>query len=173
MRVASERELTARERGRGEHSTALEPLGYNLAMASKRTKTRPARAPVASDVDSQLATLEHPHRDAIVRICELLRSADPRVTGAVKWGAPSFAVDEHFATFQLRAKQGVMLVMHFGAKKREVLPERASIPDPTGLLTWVAEDRAVVGFADLADVEAKASPFVTVVRAWIAAIPAA
>lgn len=118
-----------------------------------------------------LETLEHEHKDAIVRLSELILSADPRVTTSEKWNAPSFAVADHFATFQLRAKQGVMLVMHFGAKKRTTLPARSDIADPTGLLTWLADDRAVIGFANRSDVEAKRDAFVALVQQWIAAIP--
>lgn len=133
-----------------------------------------AGRPIPGDLDSQLAVLEHAHRDAILLLTELIRGADARVKGGIKWGAPSFAIDdEHFATFQLRAKQGVMLVMHFGAKKRADLPGRETVADPSGLLTWLAEDRAVVGFVDRADVEHKREPFVALVRAWIAARPAA
>lgn len=120
------------------------------------------------DVDALLASLTHPHTDAIMRIRELVRGAHPKVVEEIKWNAPSFAVGEHFATFHLRGKQGVMLVMHFGAKKRPGA-KRPAIADPTGLLTWLAADRATIRFADLADVEAKRKAFVAVVRSWIAA----
>ncbi len=133
-------------------------------MATKR--------PTPGDLDSQLPTLDHEHRDAIVRLTELLRGADPRVVASIKWGAPSFSIDgEHFATFQLRAKRGVMLVMHFGAKKREGFVARGHIDDPHGQLTWMSDDRAVVGFADLAEVEQRREAFGALIRSWIAAIP--
>ena len=132
-----------------------------------------ATRPIPGDVDSQLAVLEHPQRDAVIRLTELIRSADPRVKAQIKWGAPSFAIDEHFATFQLRAKKGVMLILHFGAKKRTDLPSRDSIANVAGLATWVADDRAVVHFEDLVAVEAKADAFVALIRAWIAAQPGA
>lgn len=130
-----------------------------------------SRRPIPGDLDSQLETLDHPQRDAIVRLTELIRSADPRVKASIKWGAPSFAIDDHFATFQLRAPRGVMLVMHFGAKKRDDVPPRSAIADEHGLLTWLADDRAVIGFADLADVEQKRDVFVALMQAWIAAQP--
>src|SRR5687767_7057857 len=101
--------------------------------------------PRSDEADAMLTTLQHEHKDAIVRLSDLLRSADPRIVASVKWNAPSFALEDHFATFQLRAKRGVMLVMHFGAKKRASLPERGRIADPTGLLNWLADDRAVIG----------------------------
>lgn len=143
--------------------TAFACLVYPAGVAARR--------PIPGDLDSQLETLEHAHRDAIVRVTELIRGADPRVRAGIKWGAPSFSITEHFATFQLRARRGIMLVMHFGAKKRTDLPPRDAIADPSGMLTWLADDRAVIGFADLADVEQKKDDFVALVRAWIAAQP--
>lgn len=142
-------------------------------MASKRSKKVPRASRSAGgghDVEAFVKSLAHPHKNAIVRLRALLRSADSRVVEELKWNAPSFATDEHFATFQLRAKTGVMLVMHFGAKKRASQPTRSAIADPSGLLNWVAGDRATITFEGLADVEAKRDAFVSVVRAWIAAM---
>lgn len=142
------------------------------AAATKRKAASSRAAQTASqDVASLMATLKHPHKDAIERLRALIQSADERIVESVKWNAPSFATDEHFATFHLRAKKGVVLVMHFGAKKRDDLPKRSAISDPTGLLTWLADDRATITFDDLADVEAKQKPLVEVVRAWVRAMP--
>ncbi len=126
------------------------------------------------DVVELLSTLQHPHKDAILALRGLIREADPRVVEQVKWNAPSFALRDgsDFATFQLRAKKGVQLVLHFGAKKRTVLPKRSSIADPGALLHWLADDRASVTFADASAVEAKRDAFVALMRGWIAAIPA-
>lgn len=144
-------------------------------MTTKRSK-KPARAARIDagvpEVEALLASLAHPHKDAILRLRTLVRGADPRIVEEVKWNAPSFALGEHFATFHLRAKRGVMLVMHFGAKKRASVPKRATIADPTGMLTWLADDRATITFTDLADVEATREPFVAVVRSWIDALGA-
>lgn len=141
-------------------------------MATKRSKAAPrsSSALARDDVESFLASLNHPHKDAIVRLRALLRGADPLVTEGVKWNAPSFAVGEHFATFHLRKGEGVMIVMHFGAKKGTSPKSRPPIDDPGGLLTWRGNDRATITFADLDDVETKREAFIAVVRSWIAAL---
>jgi hypothetical protein len=132
-------------------------------------KKRPASAKRAADPNALVAALEHPHKNAIDRLIALTLSADPRIELTWKWNAPSFALGDDFATFHLRAKQGVMLIMHFGAKKRAT-PAPDTIADPKRLLTWLADDRAQVSFADLAAVEANKKSFVALVRAWIAAL---
>ena len=133
-------------------------------------KPRPA-AKNANSPAALIAQLEHPHKDAIDRLIELTLSADPRIELGWKWNAPSFALTDHFATMHLRAKQGVMLIMHFGVKKKAT-PPRESIADPGHLLTWLADDRAQISWADLAAVESNKKSFVALIRAWIAAIPA-
>jgi hypothetical protein len=136
--------------------------------ATKKAATKKAAPLVTGDVDALLASLAHPHENAIVRLRQLVLGAHPSVVEGVKWNAPSFATTEHFATFHLRAKQGVVLVMHFGAKQRA--GKRPVIADPAGLLAWVDHQRATITFADLADVEAKRKAFVSVIRSWVAAM---
>jgi len=65
------------------------------------------------------------------------------------------------------AKDGVQIVLHFGAKKRDDTPSPDAIADPESLLVWPAEDRATATFRSLADVEAKRSAFTDVIREWI------
>lgn len=124
----------------------------------------------AKSVSALIAALEHPHKDAIDRLITLTKSADPRIELRWKWNAPSFALSDDFATFHLRAQEGVMLIMHFGAKKRAT-PSPESIADPKSLLTWLGNDRAQVTFADLAAVEANKKSYVALIRTWIAALP--
>ena len=126
------------------------------------------RAAPPADVDAFVAALDHPHADAIRALRAIILGVDPRVAAEIKWNAPSFRTSEHFATFQLRAREGVQLILHFGARKRPELPSRAAIRDPGGLLEWLAPDRASVRFRDDADVKARRPAFEAVLRDWIA-----
>jgi hypothetical protein len=86
----------------------------------------------------------------------------------VKWNAPSFryaGVDR--VTFRLQPGDRLQLVLHRGAAVRD---DAAGFrfEDPSGLLEWVAADRAVISFRDLADVTAKLPAVVDVVRRWVA-----
>ena len=119
------------------------------------------------EVDAFIAALEHPHVPEIQRLREIILAAGPQVTESVKWNAPSFAAGEHFATFHLRAKQGVQVVLHLGVKPRPDAAARTEIADPGGLLEWRAADRATVTFKDAADIEARAGAFAAIVRQWI------
>jgi len=118
-------------------------------------------------VDKFLETLEHPHVAAIREIRALILGLDERIGEEIKWNAPSFRVSEHFATVHLRTKKGVGVILHFGAKKNSISETGVAIADPEGLLQWLAKDRAVVAFADLADFREKAEAFRAVLRQWI------
>ena len=136
---------------------------------ARPTSARAAR-PVdsACDVEALLATLDHPRLAEINDLRAIIRGVDPQIREAVKWNAPSFAITEHFATFHLRSKAGIQVVLHLGAKPRPDTGVRTGIADPAQLLVWRGPDRATVTFTDGADIVAKRAAFVAVVRQWIA-----
>lgn len=123
--------------------------------------------PGGPSVDEFLATLNHPHKPEILALRQIILAADPSIQEGIKWNAPSFHTTEYFATFHLRAKAGVQLILHLGAKVRETATTGIPIADPAGLLTWLAKDRASVTFADMDAIAAQQSAFADLIRAWI------
>ena len=116
-------------------------------------------------VDAFMTVLEHPHKAAVGAIRQAILGADRSILEGIKWKAPSFRTTEYFATTHLRAKVGVGVVFHLGAKVRAI--PTVSIDDPEELLEWLAKDRAIVSFAGVNDVRAKQSALQRVVRQWI------
>jgi hypothetical protein len=116
-------------------------------------------------VDSFMAQLEHPHKPAIEAIRQVVRGADPAIAEGIKWNAPSFRTTEYFATTHMRAKQSVGIILHLGAKVRD-LPG-VTIDDPEGLLNWLAKDRAMASFADATQVREQKTALEYIVRQWI------
>jgi hypothetical protein len=137
-----------------------------MASSRRSPKPRTGSAP-APDVETFLTSLEHPQKPALLALRRLIRDADPAVGESVKWNAPSFHTSKHFATFQLRHRGGVQVVLHFGGKPRRDVTARTRVADPAGLLEWRGPNRATATFADLADVKAKREPFGAVLRQWI------
>lgn len=132
------------------------------------TPLPPPCMPPPQTVDALLDALAHPHDDAIRLLRALVLGVDPAVREEVKWNAPSFRTTGDFATMHLRGKQGVQLVLHFGAAKRPDPRVRETLADPAGLLEWKSPDRAVVALRDAADVRAKSAALGAVLRQWIA-----
>ena len=85
----------------------------------------------------------------------------------IKWNAPSFTIDDHFATTGIVKTGGVRLVLHTGARRTG--PARPlAIDDPQKLLEWKDADRAVVVFADEGDVRRNEQALTVILTEWIA-----
>ena len=122
-----------------------------------------------SDVDRFLAELDHPLKAGVERLRAAILASNGAITEHVKWNAPSFryaGVDR--VTFRLQPGDRLQLVLHRGAKVRDDAGD-FRFDDDSGLLDWVATDRAVITFRDLDDVAARQAAVVDVVNRWVAA----
>ena len=138
-------------------------------MASGKPKTRSHDSPADTTraVDAFMAKLDHPFKAEIEAIRAAILGVDKSIAEGIKWNAPSFRKDEYFATVHLREKKGVALILHLGAKARDLPPEGLHIDDPTGLIKWLGDDRAKVAFENSADFAARKRDFERVLRQWI------
>ncbi|MEU9897228.1 DUF1801 domain-containing protein [Streptomyces phaeochromogenes] len=119
------------------------------------------------EVDQFMAALDHPQKETIEYLRAAVLGSDPGITEHVKWKAPSFLrAGEDRVTFQLRAKKGIQLIFHRGAKVKDDQAD-FRFTDESGLLDWISSDRATVIFQDLDDVKANEEAFVTLVRSWV------
>ena len=120
------------------------------------------------DVDAFLRTLEHPHKAEILAVREIILGAGAKIGEGIKWNAPSFRTAEWFATIHLREKNGVSVILHLGAKKREMPDLGMKIADPSWMLKWLGADRAMVTFRNGDDIASKRAAFEKLIRSWIA-----
>jgi hypothetical protein len=139
-------------------------------MASAKPKPAPHRTAADSTpaVDEFMRTLEHPFKREIEAIRQLILGVHPTIAEGIKWNAPSFRTSEYFATTNLREKNGVGIILHLGAKARELPSDGVVIEDPAKLLKWLGKDRAMVVFESLQDLERKKAAFERVVQQWLA-----
>ncbi|WP_437980025.1 DUF1801 domain-containing protein [Sorangium sp. So ce117] len=127
----------------------------------------PAGAQESPAVVAFLRELDHPRKEAIVALRQIILGVSPAIREEIKWNAPSFRTTEHFATFNLRAQDRVRLILHLGAKVKDTAAKGLELADPTGLLEWLAKDRCLVTFTDGEDVQAKRAALESVLRAWL------
>lgn len=129
----------------------------------------PGEAAAQADpaVEAFLRELEHPRKPEIEAVRRIILGVSPTIREGIKWNAPSFRTTEYFATFHLRTRDSVRLVLHTGAKARATAATGLDIPDPSGLLQWLAKDRCLVSLADGAQVEARRAALEAILRAWI------
>ena len=137
-------------------------------MPTRKTSAGSTRmSNAATEVEKFLAELKHPLTKEILAPRMIIRGADSSIGESIKWNAPSFSTTEHFATFHLRHKGGVQIVLHMGVKPRPGVHARAQITDPESLLEWKGADRATVTFHDMQEIAARKSALVKVLRQWI------
>ena len=121
----------------------------------------------AGGVEQYLTDLEHPLKEGVLLLRTTILASDPAITEHIKWNAPSFRFDgEDRVTFRLQPRGRLQLVFHRGAKVRSDTATFA-FEDPSGLMTWLAADRAVIDFPDLATVTTHQAQVGALVARWV------
>lgn len=119
------------------------------------------------EVDRFMRELDHPLKEGVERLRSAILDSNDEITEHVKWNAPSFRyAGEDRVTFRLYPEDRVQLVFHRGARVRSDSKDFV-FRDGSGLLEWVADDRAVVALRDANDAEAKRPALVEVVNRWV------
>jgi hypothetical protein len=135
--------------------------------SKKKTAKHNSRADTTEAVDELMGSLVHRHKDAISDLRRIILGVDASVAEGVKWNAPSFRTTEYFATTNLRTKTGIGVILHLGAKIRDLRGEGLAIKDPDNLLKWLATDRAAIEFSDADEVKSKRGAVEKILRQWI------
>ena len=126
-----------------------------------------SNASTSGSTESYLAALDHPLKQEIIAIREIILTTDPRISENIKWNVPSFRTTEFFATFHLRFNEFIQVILHFGAKQRDITTTGITISDPESILEWLAKDRASVKCRNMKEVEMRQTAFTNIIRQWI------
>ncbi|WP_191567366.1 DUF1801 domain-containing protein [Metabacillus idriensis] len=115
--------------------------------------------------------LEHPLKEEIEEVRNIILSTDDKITEHIKWNAPSFCYEgEDRITFNLHGQGFIRLVFHCGAKVKDRKINEPLIVYPSGILEWKAADRAMMKFTDKNDVKAKEEKLREVITKWLKVI---
>jgi len=140
--------------------------------ANRNRAHQPVASPGRNEFDDTqavtawLTTLEHQQKPLIELIRPSILATDKSITEGIKWNTASFYCHGWFATVNIRAKTGIQLVLHHGAKVRDDTILIQAISDPTELLTWVAKDRATITFLSTDDFQRKEVAFKKIIKQW-------
>jgi hypothetical protein len=131
-------------------------------MAAKKKPTVNKTA----EVDAFMETLNHPLKAEVQAVRDIIKGVNPDVTEHIKWNAPSFCYNgDDRVTMNLRATDNLQLIFHRGAKVKD--SKDFTFKDSTGLLEWLAADRAIVKLRNMEDVTAKKAALAKVVNQWM------
>lgn len=123
-----------------------------------------------NEVTDFLNKQKHPFRKEIeqLRICIL--SANPSLTENIKWNGPNYCFDNKdriTMRIQPPTKQ-VQIIFHRGASK-QTQPKDKLISNKSKMLVWKENDRGIVTFKSLQDIENGKSDLTDIVTEWIKA----
>ena len=110
----------------------------------------------SAEVDIWFEALEHPLKDAMLRVREVIQGSDSRMVESIKWSAPTFSFQGNLVSFQPRAKKFVSLMFHRGS---EIQGNHPRLEGDAALVRTMR-------FVDLSDVEAQREDLEAIVRAW-------
>ncbi len=123
-----------------------------------------------SEVTDFLNEQPHPFRNEIEVLRKYILSANPALTENIKWNGPNYCLqnqDRVTMRIQPPAKQ-VQLIFHRGAKKQEQ-PKEKLISHKSKMLAWKENDRAIVTFESMQDIENGKAELTEIVAEWISA----
>jgi hypothetical protein len=118
-------------------------------------------------VNAYMQSLEHPLKSVLEEIRCTILEADPGITEGIKWNSSSFYCYGWFATVNVKAKNGVQVVLHHGAKIRDDSTLSLTIDDPSQLLTWPSRDRAVITFVSTDSFQSNRIAFKNIIQQWV------
>lgn len=138
-----------------------------MSARSPASKRHSTAADTGSAVQDFMLKLKHPFKADIQAVRDAVLGVDSAIAEGIKWNAPSFRTTEYFATINLREKAGVGLILHLGAKVRDMAPGSVKIDDPQTLLRWLAKDRAMIVFKNTQHIVDSKPAFENIIRQWI------
>ncbi|MEO5562017.1 MAG: DUF1801 domain-containing protein [Chitinophagaceae bacterium] len=138
------------------------------AVKPKTPVKKTAKPSGPEEVAELISKTKHPLKKTMEALREIILSVNKGITEHIKWNAPSFCFkDDDRITFNLHKNDCIMIVFHTGAKVKGNKRTGPLFKDTTGLLDWVANDRAVVKLYSLEEVTKKKASLKKVVGQWI------
>jgi hypothetical protein len=109
------------------------------------------------DVEAWFEALEHPLKDAMLRVRSTILGVDDRIEEALKWKSPTFMFHGNIASIDPRAKRHVSLMFHQGA----------SLPGRHPMFEGGGGTVRYLRFANVDDVSRKEQAIKAAIRAWV------
>lgn len=125
---------------------------------------------LSREVTDFLDELKHPFRNEIEQLRNYILSANAALTENIKWNGPNYCLDNAdriTMRIQPPTKQ-VQLIFHRGASK-QTQPKDKLISNKSKILVWKENDRAIVTFKSMQDIESAKAELTSIVTDWIIA----
>ena len=131
-------------------------------------KTSGAAVPKPRTAEEYLRGLSPDLRKQTEALRKIILGVDSRIREEIKWNAPSYALDEHFLTFNAWTREGAQLIFHHGPKKWKASSKTILAKDEG--LEWLSADRAIIRFSSMGDIEKRRNWLKLAVKTWLGAM---
>lgn len=121
-----------------------------------------------NEVTTLLEELNHPFRKEIELLRFYILEANKGLEENIKWNGPNYCFDnEDRITMRIQPpKKQIQLIFHRGAKKQKQ-PEDKLISTDCKMLVWKENDRAIVTFNSLQDIENGKTDLKKILNEWV------
>ena len=122
------------------------------------------------EVTEFLNELNHPFRNEIEELRDVILASDKNLVENIKWNAPNYSFEnEDRITMRIQPMTTkVQLIFHRGAKKQEQ-PKDRLIANKSKMLLWKENDRAIITFKSKQEIENGKSELEKIINEWLTA----
>jgi hypothetical protein len=121
------------------------------------------------EVSQFLSNLNHPLKNEIDQLRQIILSAEKSVEENIKWNGPNYTfLGEDRITMRVQpiSQKQIQLIFHRGAKKQDQ-PKDNLIQDSSGILVWKEKDRAIATFKSIEEMENKRIALESIIQLWL------
>ena len=124
----------------------------------------------SKEVTEFLNELNHPFRNEIEKLRDVILASDKNLVENIKWNAPNYSFEnEDRITMRIQPMTTkVQLIFHRGAKKQEQ-PKDKLIESKSKMLVWKENDRAIITFKNKQEIENGKSELEKIINEWLTA----
>ena len=123
-----------------------------------------------AEVADFIAALDHPLKDVVIAVRNIILATDSEVGEQIKWNSPAFCYNGEMAPFNPKEYKRDIAAMHLRKKDQVLLifPSGAKIPDISGILEGnYIDGRRMVIIKGMAELEVKTAALKQVIRQWL------
>jgi hypothetical protein len=123
-----------------------------------------------NEVTKLISELNHPFNQEIELLRTCILTADINLIENIKWNGPNYCYqNEDRITMRIQPpKKQVQLIFHRGAKK-QANPKNKLISHTSKLLLWKENDRAIITFNSMQDIENGRIELADIITEWMSA----
>lgn len=119
------------------------------------------------EVSTFLNELNHPLKEEIELLRNIILNSNKTLTENIKWNAPNYVVgDNDRVTLKINPPKNILVILHCGAKS-QTQPTEKLITHNCKALSWKGNNRAIITLNNKQDIITYKNDIVEIVNLWL------